>query len=128
MIIAALTLISFLIGYANNASQELRQITAMTMAFLTLSLCEIFHSLNLRSSINSLFAVKSQNKYLLLAMVLSFVLTMAVIYIPGLNTVFKLTALPLVNFVEAFGVALLIIPAVEIEKAISRTGMKNRTA
>jgi Ca2+-transporting ATPase len=128
VIIAALTLISFLIGYANNASQELRQITAMTMAFLTLSLCEIFHSLNLRSSINSLFAVKSQNKYLLLAMVLSFVLTMAVIYIPGLNTVFKLTALPLVNFVEAFGVALLIIPAVEIEKAISRTGMKNRTA
>ena len=128
VIIAALTLISFLIGYANNASQELRQITAMTMAFLTLSLCEIFHSLNLRSSINSLFAVKSQNKYLMLAMVLSFVLTMAVIYIPGLNTVFKLTALPLVNFVEAFGVALLIIPAVEIEKAISRTGMKNRTA
>ncbi len=129
VIIAALTLISFLIGYVgNNATQEVRQITSMTMAFLTLSLCEIFHSLNLRSSINSLFAVKSQNKYLLLAMILSFVLTMAVIYIPGLNTVFKLTALPLVKFMEAIGVALLIIPIVEIEKAISRNRMKNRTA
>lgn len=129
VIIAALTLISFLIGYTrNNTSQELRQITAMTMAFLTLSLCEIFHSLNLRSSINSLFAVKSHNKYLLLAMLLSFVLTMTVIYMPGLNSVFKLTALPLVNFMEAIGIALLIIPIVEIEKVISRTRIKNRTA
>ncbi len=129
VIIAILTLISFLIGYArNNASQELRQVTAMTMAFLTLSLCEIFHSLNLRSSTNSLFSVKSSNKYLLLAMILSFVLTLTVIYIPGLNTVFELTALPLVNVVEAIGIALLIIPIVEVEKLISRNIGKNRTA
>ena len=129
VIIAALTLISFLIGYSRNyTTHGLRQITAMTMAFLTLSLCEIFHSLNLRSSINSLFAIKSHNKYLLLAMILSFILTMTVIYVPGLNTVFKLAALSLVNFIEAIGIALLIIPAVEIEKAISRTRIKNRTA
>ena len=125
VIIAILTLISFLIGYSrNNASQELRQITAMTMAFLTLSLCEIFHSLNLRSSINSLFALKSRNNYVLFAMLASFLLTMTVIYVPGLNSAFELTALPFANLVEAIGIAFLIIPIVEIEKLISRSIIK----
>ncbi len=125
VIIAILTLISFLIGYSrNNASQELRQITAMTMAFLTLSLCEIFHSLNLRSSINSLFSLKSRNNYLLFAMLASFLLTMTVIYVPGLNSAFELTALPFANLVEAIGIAFLIIPIVEIEKLISRSIIK----
>lgn len=121
VIIAVLTLMSFLIGYTgNNASQELKQVTAMTMAFLTLSLCEIFHSINLRSSINSIFFVKAHNKYLLLAMLASFMLTLTVIYIPGLNTIFQLTALPLANLIIAIGIAMLIIPIVEIEKLISR--------
>ncbi|MGI6083978.1 MAG: cation-translocating P-type ATPase [Acetivibrionales bacterium] len=124
VIIAVLTLISFLIGYnVNNASQELSQGTAMTMAFLTLSLCEIFHSINLRSSINSILFSKTHNKYLLLAMLASFVLTLTVIYIPGLNTVFQLTALPLANLLAAIGLALIIIPVVEIEKLISRQTM-----
>jgi len=123
VIIAVLTLISFLIGYSqNNISSNLRQTTAMTMAFLTLSICEIFHSLNLKSSIKSLFSIKSHNRYLLSAMLFSFVLTLAVIYIPGLNSVFKLTAIPLANLMEAIGLALLIIPIVEIEKVISAPG------
>jgi Ca2+-transporting ATPase len=125
VIIAILTLISFLLGHSrNNVSGELKQVTAMTMAFLTLSLCEIFHSLNLRSNTTSIFSVKSHNKYLLLAMFASFVLTLTVIYIPGLNSVFQLTALPLTYLIEAIGIALLIIPIVEIEKLISRRSIK----
>lgn len=53
-------------------------------------------------------------------MLASFVLTLGVIYIPGLNTVFELTALSLTNFLIAVGLSVLIIPIVEIEKTISR--------
>ncbi len=121
VIIAILTLVSFIIGYSGQyASAALKQTTAMTMAFLTLSTCEIFHSLNLRSSTRSIFALKTHNKFLLLAMLASFVLTLGVIYIPGLNTVFELTALSLMNFFIALGISILIIPIVEIEKLISR--------
>ena len=121
LVIAILTLISFIIGYSGQyTSVVLKQTTAMTMAFLTLSTCEIFHSINLRSSTRSIFTIKTHNIYLLLAMLASFVLTLGVIYIPGLNTVFELTALSLTNFLIAVGLSVLIIPIVEIEKTISR--------
>lgn len=113
-IIAILTLVSFMLGYGES------HVTAMTMAFLTMSMCEIFHSLNLRSSTHSIFTLKTRNKFLLLAMVASFVLTVCVIYLPGVNTVFKLTALSGRNFLIAIGLALSIIPIVEVEKVISR--------
>lgn len=110
--IALLTLISFWIGNGQS------QITGMTMAFLTMSTCEVFQSLNLRSRTKSIFKLKSHNKYLIGAMVLSFVLTLFVIYLPGINTLFKLTALSAGNFFIAVALALIIIPAVEIVKLV----------
>ncbi len=119
-IIAVLTMVSFLIGYFHTSlSEGTRQLTAMTMAFLTLSLCEIFHSINLRSSTHSIFTIKGQNIFLLLAMLTSFVLTLTVIYIPGLNNIFELTALSATDLLIALGLSILIIPIVEIEKFIS---------
>lgn len=119
VIIALLTLWSFFIGYGESHT------TGMTMAFLTLSMCEIFHSINMRSREKSLFQLKGQNKLLLGAMVLSFILTFGVIYIPGLNDVFSLTALSAANFLEALGIALIIIPVVELVKLIQRCIRKN---
>lgn len=115
VIIALLTLWSFFIGNAHSHA------TGMTMAFLTLSMCEIFHTLNMRSRDKSFFMVKGRNKFLFGAMILSFVLTFAVIYIPGLNAAFSLTALSVGNFFEAIGIAILIIPVVEIVKLVMRT-------
>lgn len=110
--VAVLTLISYIIG--NRQSH----ITGMTMAFLTLSFCEVFHSINMRSRAKSIFRLKTHNRYLLGAMVLSLLLTLAVIYIPGVNTVFHLTALSAANFAIGAGLALLIIPVVEIIKLL----------
>lgn len=118
VIIGLLTLVSFFIGRATD------QITGMTMAFLTLSMCEIFHAINMRSRIKSIFSIKGHNKYLIGAVLLSFVLTIGVIYIPGLNAVMQLTALSLPQFFISFGIALIIIPLVEIVKAIVRTRQK----
>ena len=112
--IAALTLWSFFIGNAQS------HITGMTMAFLTLSMCEIFHSINMRSREKSLLMMRGHNKLLTGAMILSFLLTVVVIYVPGLNTAFSLTALSAVNFFAAFGIAFIIIPVVEIAKCIKR--------
>ena len=92
----------------------------MTMAFLTLSMCEIFHSINMRSREKSLLQMRGHNKLLSGAMILSFILTAAVIYIPGLNAAFSLTALSVLDFFAAFGIAFLIIPIVELAKCIKR--------
>ncbi len=92
----------------------------MTMAFLTMSMLEIFHSLNMRSQRGSLFAIKGQNNFLWLAMGASFVLTTAVIYVPFLKNIFGFTAISFAEYAVAIGIALLIIPTVEIVKFIQR--------
>lgn len=120
IVIAVLTLISFSIGINQS------QIIGMTMAFLTLSLCEIFHSINMRSRTKSIFHLKNHNKYLFAAMLLSFVLTLGVIYLPGLNTVFGLAPLSAGDLFTAIGLAFAIIPIVEIAKFIQ--GCSSKTA
>jgi Ca2+-transporting ATPase len=122
VIIALLTIISFFMGNAQSHA------AGMTMAFVTLSMCEVFHSLNLRSRTRSIFSEKGQNKYLLLAMLASFILTVLVVYIPGLNNIFDLTALSPGNFFRAMALAFAIIPIVEIEKLIRRTTYQNKEA
>lgn len=118
VLIGLLTLISFFIGnYQSHA-------TGMTMAFLTLSMCEIFHSLNMRSRTKSIFSLRTNNKLLFAAMLASFVLTIAVMYVPGLNKVFDMVSLPLVDFLMALVIALLIIPIVEAEKLLRRKRTK----
>jgi Ca2+-transporting ATPase len=116
--VAALTLISFYIGNRHS------HIAGMTMAFLTLSFCEVFHSFNMRSRLKSIFRLKTRNRYLLGAMILSIVLTLAVIYIPGLNSLFNLTALSAANLAAGVGLALLIIPIVELIKLLTYDSKK----
>lgn len=113
VLIAAATLVSFFIG--NKGSHE----TGMTMAFLTLSMCEVFHSLNMRSRTKSIFKVKSHNKFLFGAMIIATVFTVLVIYVPGLNGLFRLTALSIKNCAIAVGLAFSIVPIVEVVKFIT---------
>lgn len=118
VIIAILTLIAYAIG------DKFEHTTGMTMAFLTLSTCEVFHSLNMRSMTKSIFALKTRNKFLYGAMILSFVLSICVIYIPGVNTIFKLTPLSGTNLLISLLLSFSIIPIVEIVKLITRSMKK----
>lgn len=118
VIIAVLTLIAYFIG------DNFEHTTGMTMAFLTLSTCEVFQSLNMRSMTKSIFTLKTRNKYLFGAMVLSFILSICVIYIPGVNTVFKLTPLSGTNLLISLALSVSIIPIVEIVKLITRSMKK----
>ncbi len=92
----------------------------MTMAFLTLSLLEIFHSLNMRSQRHSVFTLKTQNLLLWGAMGLTFVLTTLVIYVPFLANLFGFAHISLTEYATSVGIAIVIIPAVELVKWVQR--------
>jgi len=117
-----LTLASYFIGHYLEAGrwEIVNSPDGMSMAFLTLSMVEIFHSFNMRSRKGSIFHMKHQNKYLWGAMALSFVLTSAVIYIPALSRAFGFERISALEYDVAIGLGLLVIPAVEISKWIRR--------
>lgn len=93
----------------------------ITMAFLTLSMTEIFHSFNMRSMRHSIFSVKGQNKFLWGAMLLSWVCTTAVIYVPFLSAAFGFERISLAEYAVSMVLAFLIIPFVELVKLIRRS-------
>ena len=92
----------------------------MTMAFLTMSMCEIFHSFNMRSQRKSVFSLKSQNKILWLAMIGSLLLTTAVLEIPFLYKAFGFTHIDWAEYGIAMALAITVIPVVELVKLIQR--------
>jgi len=90
------------------------------MAFLTLSMCEIFHAFNMRSLHGSIFTMKKQNMWLWGAGILSFILTTVVVEVDFLCKAFELAHLNLREYGIAMGLAILIIPIVEIVKIFHR--------
>ncbi len=94
---------------------------ALTMAFATLGLMQLFHAFNVKSVHQSLFKVGAfRNKAFNWAILLSFVLMMGIIVIPGLNDIFKVTHLDGYQWGIVAGASFAIIPIVEIVKAIQR--------
>ena len=120
--IAIITIVAYVVGHYMESGvwEFVNSADGMTMAFLTMSMAEIFHSFNLRSRRHSIFTIKGQNKFLWGAMVVSLLLTLAVIYIPFLSNAFGLET---ISFME-YGVSLLIsftvIPIVELVKFFQR--------
>ncbi len=96
----------------------------MTMAFLTMSMCEIFHSFNLRSQRKSVFSLKTQNKVLWAAMIGSLVLTTLLLEVPFLASAFGFTTVGLDEYLIALGLAFLVVPIVEFVKLIQRKTAK----
>ena len=92
----------------------------MTMAFLAMSMCEIFHSFNLRSQRKSIFSLKTHNKILWAAMLGSLLLTTLVIEVPFIANAFGFTTIGLLEYGIAMALAILVIPVVEIVKLIQR--------
>ena len=97
-----------------------------TMAFLTLSMAEIFHSFNMRSLTKSIFTIKKQNVWLWGAAILSLLLTTAVIEIPFLAKVFNLAPLGIKEYGIAMALAFSVIPVVEVVKLIQRIIRKKK--
>ena len=122
VMVALLTLAAYFIGerMENGAWRIVNSEDGMTMAFLTMSMAEIIHSYNMRSQYGSIFKVKNHNFYLFGSMLLSFLLTAAVIYIPLLRDAFGFTSISFAEYITAMGLAILVIPIVELVKRIQR--------
>ena len=122
LLVSILTLISYFIGHFVESG--LWEITnspdGMTMAFLTMSMAEIFHSFNMRSQRGSIFRLSGHNKILWGAAIATLVLTTAVCEIPFLATAFGFTGVSLVEYVIAIGLGFLVIPIVELIKLVQR--------
>lgn len=87
-------------------------------------MCEIFHSFNMRSQRKSVFSLKNQNKVLWAAMVGSLLLTTLVIEVPFIAKAFGFTPIGWDEYGIAMALAILVIPVVEIVKAIQRACKK----
>ena len=132
VLVTVITIVAYLIGasfeFGTGWFDTLRHLGesghGMTMAFLAMSMCEIFHSFNLRSQRKSVFTLKGQNKILWAAMLGSLLLTTLVIEVPFLATAFGFTTIGLTEYAISIGLAFLVIPVVEIVKLIQRSVSK----
>ncbi len=116
IIISAITLIAYYIGFLMEGDGE----HGMTMAFVALSMTEIFHAFNMRSRRSSVFSLKSHNKMLWLSMIAALLLTLLVLFVPFIANLFGFTQINFFEFMIAVGVAFIIVPVVEIVKFIQR--------
>ncbi|HJB23385.1 MAG TPA: cation-translocating P-type ATPase [Candidatus Jeotgalibaca pullicola] len=105
---------------------ELAHMDAETMAFITLGMIQLFHAYNSKSVYKSIFQVGIfSNMTLVYATLLSAVLLLGVILTPGLNTFFGVSVLTGTQWAVSIGAAFMIVPIVELVKALQRaTGKK----
>lgn len=122
LMVSILTIASYFIGhYVESGVWEIAQSAdGITMAFLTMSMAEIFHSLNMRSQRNSIFTMKSTNIYLFIAMILALILTTMVIEVPFIANLFDFEVISLKEYAIAMSLAVSVIPIVELVKWIQR--------
>ena len=132
LLISVITLASYIIGHCMEVGYfEMPHGVSddgMTMAFLTMSMCEIFHSFNMRSQRKSVFTLHTHNKVLWGAMLGSLVLTTIVLEVPFVADMFGFTPVDLNEYLVALVLAFLVIPIVEIVKAIQRAVSKSKAA
>ena len=130
VLVSALTVLAFMIGnYFEHGVWSLFNADSghgITMAFLTMSMAEIFHSFNMRSQRGSIFKLKTQNGILWGAGALSLILTTLVIEVPFLADAFDFVSIGLKEYVIALGLAFAVIPIVEIVKLIQRSLAKKK--
>lgn len=131
--LTAITLASFYLGRDVIAQMPQHVNAAYTpadvgssMAFLTLSMAEIFHAFNMRSLHGSIFAIKKQNWWLWGAGAISLALTTLVVEVPFLANAFELAKLDAMEYGIALALAVTVIPLVEIVKVIARAVRKKK--
>lgn len=122
LLVTILVMASYFIGhYIESGVWEIADSAdGMTMAFLTMSMAEIFHSFNMRSQRGSIFKLGSHNKVLIIAGVATVILTTLVCEIPFLANAFEFTSVSMVEYVIAIALGVLVVPIVELVKFIQR--------
>ena len=94
-----------------------------TMAFTSLTMCQMFIVLAIRSDRDGLHTIGLlSNRHLAGAVLLTFLLQLAVIYVPALNPIFKTAPLSAEELAIALLLPALVLVMVELEKVAIRRG------
>ena len=99
------------------------EVAAQTMAFLTLSSTQLFHAYNVKSNHTIFRRNTFNNKFMIFAFIVGFILQLFVIYCPFINSVFSLTPLNAIELIVSLSLALVIVVIMEITKFLKN---KNR--
>jgi len=120
--VAVLVLISYFVGhFIQTGAWTIENSThGTTMAFLTMSIAEIFHSINMRSQRKSIFSLKGQNKFLLIAAIGSLAATTLVCEVGFIAKAFGFSSVSFSEYIIAIAIGALIVPIVETVKLIQR--------
>ncbi len=118
----ALVMLAYCLGdYACGTHEE-----AMTMTFITLCFIQLFHSYNMRSEYHSILNKKLfANKWLNFSFIIGVALVLMVTLIPPIAELFACEQLSILEWLIAIACSAMIVPFVEIQKAIERKVMKN---
>lgn len=128
VLIAVITLASYIIGHCMEVGHFAWphgiSYDGMTMAFLTMNMCEILHSFNMRSQRRSIFTLHGHNKLLWVAMLAALALTTIVLEVPAIAAAFGFTPVDWNEYAVALGLAILVVPIVELVKLFQRRAGK----
>ncbi|MCI1985348.1 MAG: cation-translocating P-type ATPase [Lactobacillus sp.] len=119
----ALTLGVYFIGitWPIHTTQAAIHADALTMAYATLGLIQLFHAFNVKSVHQSLFTVGLfRNRAFNWAILASFILLAVTILVPGFNGLFHVTSLDWHQWAVVLGAGFAIILIVEVVKFIQR--------
>ena len=122
LLVTALTLAAYFTGVRleTGAWQVAQSGVGVSMAFLTMSMAEIFHSFNMRSQRGSVFALPTHNPWLWTAMAGSLALSLGVLAWPPAAAAFGFEQLAPAQCGLALTLALAVLPAVELGKSLLR--------
>ena len=116
LVIGLITIAAYFIGHFAFHDDDMGH----TMAFMTLATAELIHAFNVKSD-HTIFSKKTfNNRFLIFSFLIGLALQFAVLYIPGLNDIFKLTPLNISQLGIVLGLSLVPVLFMEIYKFIRK--------
>ena len=121
VMVGLLTLAAYWLGEYVLSDPALADATANTMAFATLTFCQLFHAFDVRSETQSIARIGlTSNPAMNKAFLVGMALQLSVLLIPPLMSVFRVCALTLTEWLVVLGLSLTPLIVCEMEKAIRR--------
>ena len=121
IMVGGLTLTAYFLGFTRLAQPGMEGAVANTMAFATLTMCQLFHAFNVRSEEHSLFTQGLlSNPAMNRAFLAGMVMQLSVLLIPPLQGVFSVTPMDGRQWFWVLALAMAPIPVCELTKALNR--------
>ena len=122
LMVGGLTLAAYFLGLTRLGTPGMEGACANTMAFATLTLCQLFHAFNVRSEDRSLFSQGVlSNPAMNRAFLAGLGMQLSVLLIPPLQGVFSVTPMTSPQWIAVLALAAAPIPICETAKALSRS-------